>query len=68
MDPKMIMEATEALRKKVGHLTCPVCNCKQTETNFKAGILQTSDFPVLAYTCPNCGYVFQFRLSCLLDK
>lgn len=65
LDPLMLMKATEAVNKKVGVLTCPMCGQKN---GFKAGFLQTSAFTTIGYICPKCGYVIQFDLRPLLAE
>lgn len=67
-DPAIIMAASEALRKKAGLLKCPICGCKQPESNFHVGTLQTSAFRTYGVICPNCGYLLQFDLRKLLAE
>lgn len=62
------MAASEAVRKKVGHLKCPMCGSKQPESNFGGCISQISDFYAYAAICPKCGYVLQFNLKKLLAE
>lgn len=67
-DPSLIMDACEALQRKVGHLKCPMCGASQPEAHFNIGILQNSAFQTFAPICPKCGYLFQFDLRKLLAE
>lgn len=63
-----VIAAQQAIQRKIGWLKCPMCESKQPEAHFHAGILQTSDFQTYGVICPKCGYLLQFDLRKLLAE